>query len=198
MNIPPFFVVATPNRSVCDDNARALVQAGYLRRYMIGQRRGTAGIPEELTGKLQLLGAMRRVTELALPVFRAESFRFRLHPWFDRWVCQQLQPGDHLISSYGYANSSFDWIRRHGGKTYLDGGNSHPENFWQIISEEHRRWNCPYPPVAPHHYRRSMAMMEKVDFVLSPSRFVTKSFLDRGFSPDQILPSTYPVSFSPE
>jgi glycosyltransferase involved in cell wall biosynthesis len=196
VNIAPFFVVATPNRSVCDDNARALAQAGYLRRYAVGQRRGPLDVPEEITRKLKLLGMIRRMGELTLPGFLAESLRYWLHPWFDQWVCRQLRPGDHLISSYGYTNASFDWVRRHGGKTYLDGGNSHPDNFWEIISEEHRRWNCTYPPVARHHYLRAKAMMEKVDFVLSPSHFVTQSFLKRGFSQDQILFSPYPVDLS--
>lgn len=200
MNIAPFFAVATPNRSVCDDNARALAHAGYLRRYAVAQRRGPSGVPEELVHKLQPLGVVRRIGEFTLPVFWAESFRYRLHPWFDHWVKRQLRPGDHLISSYGYTNASFDWVRRHGGKTYLDGGNSHPDNFWEILSEEHRRWNCSYPPVGRHHYLRAKAMMEKVDFVLSPSRFVTQSFLERGFSADQLIHSVYPVDlacFSP-
>jgi glycosyltransferase involved in cell wall biosynthesis len=196
MNLPPFFVVATPSRSVCDNNARALAHAGYLRRYAVGQRRGPSDVPEELTRKLRLFGGVRRVGELVLPAFGAESFRFALHPWFDHWVKRQLQPGDHILSSYGYANASFGWVRRHGGKTYLDGGNSHPDHFWEILSEEHRRWNCSYPPVARHHYLRARAMMEEVDFVLSPSHFVTQSFLERGFLPDQIISSPYPVDLT--
>jgi glycosyltransferase involved in cell wall biosynthesis len=128
--------------------------------------------------------------------FSAESFRFRLHPWFDNWVKKQLSPGNHIISSYGYANASFRWVRQNGGKTLVDGGNSHPENFWTILSEEHKRWNCEYPPIARHHYERSVAMMAEVDYVLSPSSFVTRSFLERGFKPEQILRNVYPVDVS--
>ena len=39
-------------------------------------------------------------------------------------------------------------------------------------------------------------MMADVDFVLSPSSFVTKSFLERGFNPEQILKNIYPVDLS--
>ncbi|MCH1923037.1 hypothetical protein L9G15_26860, partial [Shewanella sp. A3A] len=78
-------------------------------------------------------------------------------------------PGDHVLSSYGYANSCFRHARRHGGKTFLDGGNSHPENFWNLLTEEHRTWGCNYPPISRQHYRRALAMMEDVDYVLSPS-----------------------------
>ncbi|MDB6111052.1 MAG: hypothetical protein JWR69_2802, partial [Pedosphaera sp.] len=131
-----------------------------------------------------------------LSTFRAESFRFRLLPWYDHWVKRQLQPGDHIVSSYGYANESFRWAREHGGKTFVDAGNSHIENFWNVLSEEHRRWNCKYPPVARHWYERSRAMLAEVDYVLSPSHYVTQSFLERGFRPAQILRTIYPVDLS--
>jgi len=190
------FVVATPARSVCDTNARALVRQGWLRFLALGTRRGTAGVPAERTRLHPRLGLAAYAAAKVLPPFYAESFRFRLHPWFDRWVKKQLLPGNHIISSYGYANDCFKFVRNNGGKTFLDGGNSHPENFWSIIAEEHRRWSCPYPPVARHHYERSLAMMADVDFVLSPSTFVTRSFLERGFKPEQILRNVYPVNLS--
>jgi len=119
----------------------------------------------------------------------------------DRWVKKMLKPGDYILSSFGYANESFEWIRRHGGKTFIDAGNSHPDSFWEIMTEEHRRWNCSYPPVARHHYQRSKAMMEHVDYVFAPSKFVADSFLTRGFSPERVLRNIYPIDlrcFSPQ
>ena len=43
MNARPKFVVATPSRSVCDDNARALTRADALRFLALGTRRGLSG-----------------------------------------------------------------------------------------------------------------------------------------------------------
>ena len=190
------FVVAVPARSVCDDNARALERLGRLRFIALGTRRGTAGVPPERTRLKPAIGLATYLFGRFFSTYTGESLRFRLHPWYDHWVRSLLVPGDHIISSYGYANACFQWVRAHGGKTFLDGGNSHPENFWAIISEEHRRWGCSYPPIAEHHYRRSVAMMEHVDFVLSPSSFVTRSFLERGFRPEQILRNVYPLDLS--
>jgi alpha-maltose-1-phosphate synthase len=181
---------------VCDDNARALDRHSKLRLIALGTRRGTAGIPPERTRLNPRIGLAAYTASRLLPAYQAESIRFRLNPWFDHWVKTQLVPGDHIISSYGHTNACFKWVREHGGKTFLDGGNSHPENFWSILSEEHQRWNCPYPPVSPHHYARSVAMMEHVDYVLSPSSYVTNSFLARGFRPNQILRNVYPVDLS--
>ncbi|WP_040549418.1 glycosyltransferase family 4 protein [Pedosphaera parvula] len=190
------FVVATPGRSVCDDNARALEHHGLLRFLALATRNGSKGIPPERTRLKPAVGLAAYAAARMLSTFAAESFRMRLHPWFDHWVKKQLEPGNHIISSYGYVNASFQWVRKHGGKTLLDGGNSHPENFWTILSEEHKRWNCPYPPVARHHYERSMAMMEHVDYVLSPSSFVSRSFLERGFKPEQMIRNIYPLDLS--
>lgn len=190
------FIVATPGRSVCDDNARSLHRHGLLRFVALGLRRGIPQIPAEYTRLRPSFQLATYASAMTLSKFQAESFRFRLHPWFDRWVKKQLQQGDSIISSYGYTNESFRWVRQHGGKTFLDGGNSHPDNFWTILAEEHARWNCPYPPVAKHHYKRALEMMPDVDYVLSPSTYVTRSFLTRGFKPDQIIRNVYPLDLS--
>ena len=105
-------------------------------------------------------------------------------------------PGDHIISSYGYVNECFKFVRRHGGKTFLDAGNSHIEHYWQLISEEHRRWNCPTPPFSPFWMERSRETLTETDYVLAPSSYVSNSFLERGFKPEQILKNPYPVDFS--
>lgn len=179
---------------MCDENARALEQAGLLRLLALGTRRGTSGVPAERTHLNFLIGLSTYAAARALGTFQAESSRFRLLPWFDRWVLKQLQPGDHIISSYGYTNACFNFVRRHGGKTFVDAGNSHIENFWEILSEEHRRWKSPFPPISRFWYERSRAMLAEVDYVLSPSSYVSRSFLERGFRPGQILKNVYPVN----
>jgi len=194
---PARVVVAVPARTIYYNSyARTLDRINLLRFYALGTRRGIPEIPPERTRLNPLIGLATFLTAKTLSPFRAESFRFRLHPWLDRWVKKQLQPGDHIISSYGYVNESFEWVRRHGGKTFLDGGNSHPEQFWACISEEHRRWGYNRPPFAEYHHRRSLATLEHVDYVLSPSSYVSNSFLARGFKQERILKNIYPVNLS--
>jgi glycosyltransferase involved in cell wall biosynthesis len=190
------FVVATPQRSVCDDNARVLEQAGLLRFLALGTRRGTVGVPADRTRLNSWIGLSTYVAARTFGTFRAESFRFRLLPWFDRWVLKLMQPGDHIISSYGYTNECFNFVRKNGGKTFVDAGNSHIENFWEILMEEQRRWKSPFRPVSPFWYERARAMLAEVDYVLSPSSYVTRSFLERGFNPGQILKNVYPVDLT--
>src|SRR4051812_32120680 len=190
------FIVATPGRSVLDANALALEHHGLLKFIALGTRRGTAGVPPERTRLNPLVGLATYASARTMSTFTAESFRFRLLPWFDRWVRKQLEPGDHVFSSYGYVNDSFQFVRRHGGRTFVDAGNSHMENFWEILSEDHRRWKCSDPPVSRFWYERSRAMLAETDYVLSPSSYVTQSFLARGFKPEQILRNIYPLNLS--
>ena len=190
------FVVASPARDPVDSNAVTLARHGLLRFSALGTRRGVEGVPAELTHLNPKIGLVAYLGVRLLSPVQAESFRFRLHPWFDRWVLKQMHAGDHIFSSFGFTNRTFQWVREHGGKTFYSAGNSHPESFWDIIIEEHRRWNCPFPPIARHQHERALAMMPLVDYVLSPSSFVTNSYLTRGFRPEQILRNVYPVDLS--
>lgn len=192
---PHQFTVAVPQRTnYYNAFAKALHDSGALRNYMLGTRRGAPGVPPERTRLNPWIGLKAFVAAQLLSPFAAETYRFSLLPQFDTWVKQQLTPGDHIISSYGYVNTSFKYIREHGGRTFVDAGNSHIENFQEILGEEHRRWNCPTPPVSPRWVERSRRMLtEHTDYVLSPSSYVTNSFLVRGFKPEQILRNVYPV-----
>ena len=196
MKEPGQFIVATPSRSVCDAYARILARHGRLRAYCLGTRRGTPGIPADRTRLFPLIGLLGYGAARILSPQAAESFRFGLHPLFDRWAERRLAPGDHVISSYGYANRTFRRARQAGGKTFLDAGNSHPRQFWELIQEEHRRWKVDRPPIALHQYDRSLAMMEETDYALSPSTYVTQSFLRHGMAAERILPIHYPIDFS--
>jgi glycosyltransferase involved in cell wall biosynthesis len=190
------FVGMLPARGATVDYLRALHRSGRLRLAAFGTRRGAEGIPMEMTRLLPAFGGLAYVGAKIFSGQRGESFRYSMHPWFDRWAQKQMLPGEHAVSSYGYANACFQFSRSTGGKTFLDAGNSHPENFWNILSEEHERWGCPLHPISKQQYRRSIEMMQHVDYVLAPSSFVAESFLARGFKADQVLPSFYPVDLS--
>jgi glycosyltransferase involved in cell wall biosynthesis len=191
------FVVGVPQRTIYYNSyARTLHNNDLLRFYALGTRRGIPEVPPERTRLNPLIGLSGFLASKVLTPYRAESFRSRLLPWLDRWLKKQLIPGDHILSSYGYLNECFKFVRQNGGKTFLDAGNSHIEHYWELISEEHRRWNCPAPPFSPFWFERSRETLAQTDFVLSPSSYVTNSFLARGFKPGQILKNVYPVDFS--
>jgi glycosyltransferase involved in cell wall biosynthesis len=113
---------------------------------------------------------------------------------FDRWVRTHLKPGQHFITSYAFANTSLKWIRTHGGTTFIDAGNSHPRVFWDLLTEEQKRWGSPYPPISPHYSRLCRETVEHTDYVFTQSEFVRDSFLREGMDPSRVLEFTIPMN----
>ncbi len=182
------FSVATPLRSsYYNDYALVLRKNGLLRSYILGTRRGIPEIPAEQTIRNPAVGLIRTAAARLLSTYTSECVRFATYPWFDKWATRKITPPDHIISSYGMANACFQATRSAGGKTFLEAGNSHPQQFWDIMIQEHARWGCALPPVYPPYHQRALRMMEDVDFILSPSSYVSDSFLRRGFSREQII-----------
>lgn len=194
--IQPSFVVACTQRTAADNHARALANHGLLRRYMVGTRRPTPGIPDELTDLNPFWGAAATATAMVFPGYRGECCRAAIHPWFDTWVSGKLMPGDHIISSFGYANRAFHKVRKSGGKTFVEAGNSHPAHFWEVVTEEHKRWGVNRPPYPPQWNRQGREMMEVADYVICPSEYVANSFLQNGFTREQLLYAPYPTDLS--
>lgn len=178
------------------DYARAFEKLGLLRLVVLGTRRPIEGIPRAKQVLQPLFGLWFYWSARAFSPYQGEALRFATYPAFDLWASRKIRPRDSVFSSYGFANRCFSKARRLGGSTLLDAGNSHPENFWKILSQEHLHWGCRYPPISPAHYRRSVAMMKEVDWVLAPSIFVEESFLKHGFFPQKIFRIPYATDLS--
>ncbi len=191
------FSIAVPFRTnYYECYAKILESAGLLRQCLMWTRRPMPGVPKDKNRLLPVLGLTAYATAKTLPPYYSEAARFAQYPLFDQWAKRHLYAGEYILSSYAYANSCFKWVKAHAGKTFLDGGNSHPENFWEILAAEHQRWSCKYPPVPEFYIDRARRMMEDVDYILSPSDYVSDSFQSRGFRADQIIKVTYPVDLS--
>jgi glycosyltransferase involved in cell wall biosynthesis len=189
------WIMGTPFRvDYYNQFATALQDAGKLRMSFLWHRSGFPNIPHEKTRLFPTLGKVAYATARYGNSRVAEKIRFGMYPIYDRWMSTQISHGDCIYSSYGYANASFKKIKSLGGKTILDGGNSHPINFWKILSVEKEIWGSKEDPIAKFQYERSLDMMEFTDYVISPSTFVTNSFVEQGFPREKIISSFYPVN----
>ena len=181
------------NRSADDNFARALENHKLLEFYALGTRRGVRGVPPEHTRLQPLFGLLNYAAFQILPVYQAESLRFRTFGLFDRWAQSQLSPGQHLLTAYAFANDSMRWVRKHGGKAFLDAWTSHPAEFWNVLTEEQKLWNSRYPPVSRYYQDRAADSVEAADYVFVSSTFVQQSYIKRGFDPARLLFCPYPV-----
>jgi glycosyltransferase involved in cell wall biosynthesis len=191
---PRSIVVATFGRGVHDNFARIFEGHGLLAFCAMATRRGTHGVPPERTRLKPVFGFLNYLGGRFLPPLQAETLRFRLYPFFDRWVRSQLSPGQHLLTSYAFVNASMKWAREHGGATFLDAGNSHPRSFWNLLSAEQKKWESPHPPVAPFYNRRCQQSVDFSDYVFAQSPFVRDSFLEQGWDGNRVCLYGLPLS----
>lgn len=180
-------------RSGDDNFARALHQLGLLDFYALGTRHGTKGVPPERTRLKPVFGLLNYMGAVTLPNYRSESFRWRLFPAFDRWARSLLRPGQHFLTGYAFAPQSMRWTREHGGLAFLDAWTSHPDEFWELLTEEQRRWNSRWLPVSRFYQNLVVESVAEADYIFTSSNFVRQSFLKRGFNPERLLMCPYAV-----
>jgi glycosyltransferase involved in cell wall biosynthesis len=130
---------------------------------------------------------------MAMPVYAAESLRFRLFGLFDKWAGTCITPGQHLLTSYAFANDTMRLTKRRGGLAFIDAWTSHPAEFWDLLAAEQQRWGSKYPPVSRYYQDRAVDSVAAADYVFVSSTFTRQSFLRRGFDPNRVLLCPYPV-----
>jgi glycosyltransferase involved in cell wall biosynthesis len=190
------FAAASFGRCGHDYFARVLEKQGLLDFYALGTRRGTPGVSREHTRLQPIFGLLNFAGAAVLSPYHGEAFRFRLFPWFDRWVKSQLHVGQHLLTSYAYANQSMRWVKQNGGLTFIDAENTHPGEFWDLLTEEAHRWKCRFPPVSRFYHEQSLETTRYADYVFAPSEFVRRSFIQRGFEESRVLSYSLPINLS--
>ena len=182
------FAIAGFARNGGDDSyARVLENYGLLDFYALGTRRGTKTVPRERTKLQPIFGLLNYMAAVTLPVYQAESFRFRLFGLFDRWTRSLLQPGQNLLVGTAFAPGAMRWVRQHGGLAFLQSWTSHPEEFWHLLEDEQRRWHSRYPPVSRYYQERALESVAAADFACVPSSFAARSFVKYGFAPERLL-----------
>jgi len=173
--------------------ARILENCGLLDFYALGTRRGARGVSSERTRLKPIFGLFNYIFAKTLPTYQAESLRIQLFPLFDRWVRTLLKPGQQLITTYAFAPRSMRWIREHRGLAFLDAATSHPEEFWNLLTEEQHRWGSKYPPHCRLLQDLELESVAAADFVFIASTFVRQSFIKHNFEPQRLLLCPHPI-----
>jgi glycosyltransferase involved in cell wall biosynthesis len=113
---------------------------------------------------------------------------------FDAWLKPRFsRQSDILTVLSGVGLHSFRAARKAGILTVVDSGSTHTDFQHEILLSEFRR-NGINKPLFPQAYRdRVRTEVNEADYVQIPSRFVARTYLDRGVPEAKLMYSVYGV-----
>ena len=187
--------VGSPGRFHTFDLARQLARAGALQRLYTGYpRQKVDGLSPELVSTFPWLTvAAHGAGRLGFHSIQ-RSLNWPLIRTFDSWLSGRIEPCDvfHCLSSFGVASHRVAKAR-HGALTICDRGSSHIQFQDDILREEYFKLGIPYRPIDPRVIGRELTEYEECDVIFVPSRFVQRSFIERGIAEEKLRVVPYGV-----
>jgi glycosyltransferase involved in cell wall biosynthesis len=177
------------------NQARFLQSKRFLDHYFTTRvRPGIEGIQPELGTSCYPLHYLLRIMQRWPRLVGGNHFYLQLCRTFDRWVLTRFsRDTDILTILSGVGLQSFRVARRTGIRTVVDCGSTHTDFQHEIVLAEFRR-NGINRPLFPKAYRdRVRTEFAEADYIQIPTRFVGRTFLDRGIPEAKLLYSPYGV-----
>jgi starch synthase len=184
------------------DLARELHQAGVLARICTNiprYRLQNENIPQHLIATNPLPAAFRYAAfkyNVKLPAAMDRP----LARWIDAaqqgFVVGQVQDCDALVALSGAGLHGGRAVQARGGRFVCERSSTHIEWAKQIMEEEYRRFGEPPPYFEPRFVEKELAEYAESDAVVVPSRFVLRSFVERGVDPAKLVVNSFGVNLT--
>lgn len=187
--------VGSPGRFHTFDLARQLAHAGALQRLYTGYPRWKVdGLSSERVSTFPWLTVAAHGAGRLGFYSLQRSLNWPLIRTFDSWLSGRIDPCDvfHCLSSFGVASHRVAKTR-HGALTICDRGSSHIQFQDDILREEYFKLDIPYRPIDPRVIERELMEYEECDVIFVPSRFVQRSFIEKGVAEGKLRVVPYGV-----
>ena len=164
--------------NVAYNDVRGIDARGYLKRLLASSCRPTQVDPR-LIRSLGLLG--RGLRKLAS--YDPSGLIYGLHDLiFERWAARQVEPCDIFHGWNGYCLGALRRARALGAVTVVERASSHILTQKRLLEEEYAAFGLGPGTIAPAWVvERCLREYEEADYVLVPSEFAYRSFVEQGF-----------------
>lgn len=189
-------VYTAPNRAHHYKYAAYLHHAGCLHTFVSGFPRISPRAKEkELEGKLVRADILQIFYILALKI----KFPKRISRWLayvakieQDLACRKfVKDCDVFLFYSGSGLTSCRYAKKRGAINIIEAVNSHVEYQEEILQQEYKNLNLSWEPFAEKEKSRRLREYSQADFILTPSEFVKKSFLAKGFPEKKLLKVPY-------
>lgn len=189
-------VYTAPNRAHHYRYAAALNAAGNLHAFISGfPRISRHSKAPELSDKLHHADLLQTLYIASLkgnlPVGVSKYLAYLSKIEQDLTCHKFIRDCDIFLFYNGSGLSSSRYGRKHGVINVVEVVNSHVEYQEALLRQEHQNWGLPWQPFPVNEKKRRLIEYDEADYILLPSEFVKRSFIERGFSEKKLLKIPY-------
>lgn len=185
-----------PNRAHHYRYASALNKAGILHSFVSGFSRFSPRARfDEIGNKLYRADTLQTLylssLRAGLPAQIAADLAY-LSKIEQDFACKQfIDKSDIFLFYNGSGLSSCRYGKKRKTICIVEAVNSHVSYQEELLAEEHQRLKVAWTPFHKREKERRIAEYELADYILLPSEFVKKSFVDKGFPEHKLLKVPY-------
>lgn len=195
--------ISVPGRFHMFDLAQQLLKHGYLSQLITSYPKSEVkkyGIPGNLTRSIVSKEILFRGWEkMPRAVRGAYNPQFVIHDMFDALAARSLKPADMVVGASSFFLRTLNKAKKTGMITVVERGSSHMSYQNTIMREEYELCGIKPPPMIITHPKvveRELMEYEQADYISVPSRFVKRTFLDKGVRAEKLIHVPYGVNLS--
>ena len=146
-----------------------------------------AGLPSEKIRSLPWPEALRRLHHVASSFLPLGNPQFFLNASFDRWASEHIPEGTNIF--VGWSGNSLLSLRRAKERmipTFLERHSAHIETQTEWLADEYRKFGLAFHATHPKLIEQELREYAAADWISVPSRFVRRTFLDKGIAEEKI------------
>jgi len=155
---------------------------GLLRRLLCSSYRPSE-IPASLIRSMGIISRILRRIAIYDPTYRITYFHDMV---YDRWASRYVEEGQVFHAWGNYGLRCMQKAAGAGSITIVERASSHPLTQRALLKEEYTRWGLPFRQ-SRTSIQRSIDEIERADYILIPSDFVRRTFLEQGVLESKLL-----------
>lgn len=199
---------SSPNRPIHYHYAIAFERMGYLHAFISGFPRFSPRAPLPQIGKKLIRRDQIQCLYIAsqripfIPKFVSDFLGWASKVWLDFCSLKLARESDIFMFYNGAGIHTCKRLRNTKTIKIVEVVNSHVLNQDKILRDEYKICGFHYEGIYKREVKTRLAEYEEADFILCPSEFVRRSFIERGFAPEKIIKNPFgfekPAEIIPE
>ena len=180
--------------------AHELETRGHLERLISSYPRKEIqkyGIPRSKTSSILRKEIIQRGwSKLPSVVNRLYDPQYAIHNLYDKRAARYIEPTDIFVGWSSFALHSLRIARKKGATIVLERGSSHIEHQKEVLEREYAEFGKEHAVVHPKILEKELQEYRETDYISVPSKYVKRTFTERGFDEKKLIHVPYGVDLS--